>query len=257
LSGDDFNRFYKLFGKRSFRQATRQIVSKHGEPVLLSDLKGMAGEAATEYVEFLESLGVVKKVGDSVSLTRMVDNIGPTLEWYVAELCLRELAGSASWSVKLDDLPTGGDYDVISWLPPALVYVETKSSAPSQVSEAELMNFLQRGEELAADAAVLLVDTESDMSELLTRLNEAMIPTVRNMSGIHDDDWRPEKPTIGAQNTFPGIAWGMQRFYVTNAKPSIVQQLRRVLRHYNEIVKGASFWGGPPVNWVTKEVYDS
>jgi hypothetical protein len=158
--------------------------------------------------------------------------------------------------VKLDEIPAGGDFDVLAWLPPALVYVETKSSAPRQIPDGDLLNFMQRGDELAPDVAVLLVDTTDDLSNLLSRLFELMLPTMRRSNRVTDEAWRPERPFIRPQPGYEGISWGMRRYYVTNARPSIVKQLRRVLRHYNARVKGMPILAGLPKNWVTGEVFE-
>jgi hypothetical protein len=254
ISGEDFNRFVDLFGKRSFRQVARQLIAAHGASVPLATLRGYAAAAAVEYVEFLESLGVARRDDDQATVTRNLDNIGPTLEWYVAELCRRELSGSSAWGVKLDGLTPGGDYDVLAWLPPTLMYVETKSSHPSQVSDGDIRNFLQRSSVLAPEMAVLLVDTSESMDDLLQRLFELMLPPLRESSGIKDETWCPDEPFVRPQAGYPGISWGCKRIYVTNSKPTILTQLRRCLQHYHARVKGASFFGGPPINWITGQV---
>ena len=115
--------------------------------------------------------------------------VGPTLEWYVADVLKTDYEGSSEWSVKL----TGGrygDYDVLGWLPPTLVYVETKSSDPRDVSDGELKNFLQRGVELVPELAILMVDTDDDLEQagLIGRLFEIMLPAVRLANGISDSD---------------------------------------------------------------------
>ena len=53
---------------------------------------------------------------------------------------------------------------------------------------------------------------------------------------------------------FTGVNFGWFRTYVTNSHPSILTQLRRCLQHYHARVRGRSFWGGKPVNFVTSEV---
>ena len=62
--------------------------------------------------------------GDDRLLTTLrVDTFGPTLEWYVAQRCQRELHGSAAWLVMPEGLPTGRDFDVLAWLDPLLLHV--------------------------------------------------------------------------------------------------------------------------------------
>jgi len=185
-----------------------------------------------------------------MNLTRKIDNIGPTLEWYVAHVCQREFEGSAEWSVKLSDFRYG-DCDVLAWLPPNVIYIETKSSEASQVTDSELKHFLQRGVDLAPELAILLVDTNDDLEKagLLGRLFEVMLPTVR-LANVPRHD---EKPLISPQPKYPGVSFGYFRFYVTNSEPSIQTQLSKCLRHYHASVKGHMFVGGEPVNFVTGE----
>ena len=218
----------------------------------MGDLTTISGHRTDEYVGFLVELGVAEISDDEIRLTRTINNIGPTLEWYVADMCQREFAGSADWSVKLADFQYG-DCDVIAWLPPTLVYIETKSSRPSEVSDSELKHFLQRGVELAPELAILLIDTDDDLEAtgFLERLFNLMIPPVRLASRISDPDWRPEKRFIAPAQGFPGVSFGHMRYYVTNSEPSIEGQLRRCLRHYQTQVKGHSFYIGEPDNFVT------
>jgi hypothetical protein len=159
--------------------------------------------------------------------------------------------------VLLSDYPYN-DFDVLAWLPPTLVYVETKSSRPSEVTDSELKHFLQRGMDLAPDLAILLIDTDDDLDKtsLIGRLFEVMLPSVRLASGITDPEYRhDEKPFIAPQPGFPGIAFGYFRFYVTNTEPSIHTKLSICLRHYNTQVKGRSFLAGEPVNFVAGELH--
>jgi hypothetical protein len=248
MSGDELNQFLSLFGRHSFRKTARRLLAAHGGVVPASVLQGIAGDRAAEYVDFLVAIGVGRRDQDgAAALTRAVDNIGPTLEWYVAELCKRELAGDAEWAVQMEDLPVGGDFDVLGWLAPTLISVELKSGQPSEITEAELRNFLQRDQELAPDLSILLIDTDdaTGIQALVQRMNDFVMPLVGAPKS---------KPTFRAQADFPGLSFGWKRVYITGSQPRIITQLRRTLQHYHAHVKGHSFWGGPSVNFVTGEV---
>jgi hypothetical protein len=249
----EHQRYFDLMGKTSFRKVVRAIIASGGSGVPLERLRQIAGEEAPGYVSALTAANAAREMEGGVVLNRQIDNIGPTLEWYVAQLCQRELGGSATWSVQLEWLPTGGDFDVLAWLDPLLLYVEVKSAHPDQVDESQLRNFLQRTVELAPDLAILLVDTDTRLAGLLDRLTGAMLPVMRKASSV-GDDWQPDRPFIRPQKDYPGISFGFQRIYVTGAKPSIVTQLRRCLQHYHAHVKGAAFLPGPSMNFVTGEV---
>lgn len=163
FAGDLINKFREFYGRASFRKLVRQITSGGGSATL-EQLVQTAGGRVDEYVGLLQQLGVAELTNGTVVLTRHIDNVGPTLEWYVADVLKTDYEGSSEWSVKL----TGGrygDYDVLGWLPPTLVYVETKSSDPRDVSDGELKNFLQRGVELVPELAILMVDTDDDLEQ--------------------------------------------------------------------------------------------
>lgn len=251
LSGETINEFRRLFAHSSFRKLVRNITAGGGNAAM-AELRTIAGGQADEYVRCLVELGVAEVQDDEVNLIRKINNIGPSLEWFVADVCQRQFAGSADWSVKLADFEYG-DCDVIAWLPPTLVSVETKSSRPSEVSDSELKHFLQRGVELAPELAILLIDTDDDLEDtgFLERIFDLMIPTVKLASGITDPEWAPERRFIAPAQGFPGISFGYFRYYVTNSEPSIHTQLGKCLRHYNKMVKGRPFLGGEPVNFVT------
>jgi hypothetical protein len=234
-----------LFSKSSFRKAIRRITSGGGSATV-KQLTKIAGGQTENYIDFLLDIGVAEQAGSVVTLTRPINNIGPTLEWYVADVFNKDFSGSAAWSVNLSDFRYG-DYDILAWLPPILVYVETKSSRPPEVKDSELRRFLQRGVELAPELAILLIDTEDDLTGFIRRLFDLMLPTVRANNGISDPEWRhDEKPFIAPQARYPGISFGYRRFYVTNSQPSIRRQLSKCLRHYHSEVKD----GGDSANFV-------
>ena len=83
----------------------------------MAELSKIAPVRADDYVGFLVDLGVAELADGQVTVTRPISNIGPTLEWYVADTCQRDFDGSAEWSVTLSGVRFG-DYDVLAWLPP-------------------------------------------------------------------------------------------------------------------------------------------
>lgn len=264
VTGKLLDDFRQAFGSDAFRKVVRTILKSKGAPVAIELLRGSAGGKADSYVELLEACGVIHiENNGSCRVVRSVDNIGSTLEWYVADLCEGELCGTAEWSVLLDDLPSianaGGDYDVLAWLDPNLVYIETKSSPARGVSEDELRQFLQRSQNLAPDLAILLIDTQDDLTELLERIEMIILPPLRKASGL-DESYRPPRPIIHSQASlnFPSVNFGMKRHYVVNSKPSILSQIRRCLQHHNHsMIKDAMLTSAEPINWITGEVLES
>lgn len=237
------------FGKSSFRKVVRMLLrnDRSWEPVDV--LARTAGDALDDYLDFLTRLQILERREGAVRLTRPLDNMGPSLEHYVAQLCVRELRGSAEWGVTLERLPrAGGDYDVLAWLDPSLLYVECKSGLPSNIDESQIREFLQRSVELAPDLAILLVDTQDDLAGVVDGL---INPILRGALG-HKKETGPILP----QTEYPRVSFGFRRFYVTNCNPSILVQLQRCLQHYYAHVKGTASWSDEPANFLNTPVRD-
>lgn len=203
-------------------------------------------------------MNLVTQLPEGLLLTRSVDNIGPTLECFVADICRRELAGSSEWGVVLEGLPSGGDFDVLAWLPPLLVYIECKSSRPSEIGAEELRAFLQRHQELSPDLTILLVDTDSSVQSIAEKLTDVVTPVLRKLDG-QPSAWRPSEPVLKPSQTFRTVFYGWPGISLINTRPSITTQLRRCLQHYHAKVKGTAFFDGRPshVNFVTGSIDES
>lgn len=245
--------FVDYFGKHRFRRIAWKIIQAHGNPVSLLELDGIANKRATEYVDFLASLGIVRRDATHVHLIRNIRMAGATWEWYIAQLCRLELRGSVAWSVSLEGMMYN-DYDVIAWLDPALMYVETKAGSAANIGPLPLRQFLQRTQEFAPDLGILLVDTESEeeLSRVVKRLNRIICGTYRKLNNnpILDTSWA----TLSPPPEFPGIYYVLtgRRIYVTHARPSILHQLPLCLRHYYRRAQHQSMFDGEmPVDFIT------
>lgn len=243
--------YLKRFAKASFRKMARRLLRNGREWVPVADLVQISGESTDDYLAFLERLLILERRNGEVRLTHPIDNLGASLEHYVAQVCIHEFRGSAEWGISLEGLPrAGGDYDVIAWLNPSLMYVECKSGKPSNIDEVQIREMLQRSVELAPDLAVLLVDTHDDLTNLI---NGRINPIIRETLGIANPDARPILP----QPDYPGVSFGFRRIYVANARPSILTQLRRCLQHYYAQVKGAAFYSDQTANFLKIPVRDN
>jgi hypothetical protein len=109
---DQLIQFRTFFERPSFRKLTRAITAAQGAPVAITALAAIAGKKTADYIKFLAWLGVVIQHGGHVQLARPIDNIGPTLEWYVADLCERDLHGSAAWSVHTSPTHPGPTWSI-------------------------------------------------------------------------------------------------------------------------------------------------
>jgi hypothetical protein len=220
--------FRRSFSSDSYRKLLRALIASRGERVPLATLERITGRTL-EYLENLALLRVVENrdgvfeiQASGVLWTRKIDNIGPTLEWYVADLCERELYASARWGVQLEGLPAGGDYDVLASLSFGVLYIETKSAAPASITPRELRNFMQRHGELEPAISILLIDTQDDIRDVVKRLPGSMPYGRPNWDRV-DNELRD----------FPGVYFVPPSVYVTNARPLILTQLRRCLRHFH------------------------
>lgn len=252
LTGEQVNRHRKYFSRPSFRKLLRRLTSGGATGTTLDELQKIAGAKAPEYLQHLEDVGAIARTGSTVALTRHVHDIGPSLEWYVADLLQCEYDAAAAWGVKIEDLSAGGDFDVLAVVNSSLLYVETKSSHPSNIDESQLRNVLQRNEELNPDLTILLIDTESDLRDLHDRLFAIMLPILRSASRVPDEEvWPPDGQFIKPLNDVPGVSYGYGHVYITGTKYAIDTQIGRCLRHYQTRVKGLPMWTlGFPLNWL-------
>lgn len=236
FSGEFIIHYMARFEKASFRKVIRQLLRDGRQFVEIEELRRIAGRSTEDYLTYLDRTLLIEREGTRVRLTREINDIGASLEHYVSVLCERELRGASEWSVLLANLPrSGGDFDVLAWLEPSLIYVECKSARPSHISEAEIREFLQRSVELAPDLAILLIDTEDDLTQFVNRRINSVI---RQEHCIEDDSdqWITER------NDYPRVFYGPRNIYVINSRYTILAQLRRCLQHYYAHVKHGSFY---------------
>lgn len=262
LESDVIDEFYINFRHSGLRKIARQILGSKGNAITLDKLRDTAGASLEKYMGLLKQLGCIICSDRDVQYQGIADNLGGTLEWYVARLIEHKLYGSADWGIHLVGLPSesnGGDYDVLGVLGTSLISIETKSKRHTDISESELRHFLQRSVELAPDLAILLIDTDKPIDELLWKITDIMLPPIRVSSGI-SANWRPEKPLISAQSDlgFDSINYGFRRIYIVNSQPGILDQISRCLRHHeHSSIKDATLPSGPPINFITGEVKES
>ncbi len=232
--------YMEYFGKASFRKMIRLLLRNGRQYVEIDRLSPASGASTESYLTFLERMLLIDRRGTQVRLTREIANLGPSLEHYVAELCERHLRGSAEWGVLLENVPrSGGDYDVLAWLEPSLIYVECKAtSRTANIEDRELREYLQRSVELAPDLAILLIDTDEKLDKFVEcRINPILRESVDTRAiANHEISLHPD---------YPGIFFGFSRIYVTNSKKTILSQLQKCLQHYYAHVKGLAMWSKP------------
>jgi hypothetical protein len=234
--------YLEQFRKTSFRKMVRELIAAKSQGVSRVKLEATYRSAFDDYMRLLRTMLLIREDAESVFLTRNVDNIGPSLEHYIAQLLVREFHASAEWGVVLEGLPrAGGDYDALAWLDPSLIYVECKSSDPNNVEKGQIRQFLQRSKELAPELAILLLDTDSNLVDFVNcRVN----PLMRTAVGTSRDHGPIEK-----LENYPGLFFGYRRVFITGSEPSIERQIRRCLQYYYAQVKGVAFWDGDDIDF--------
>lgn len=165
-----------------------------------------------------------------------------TVELLIAFLCVKELkAYSASFGVKINGTPHGGDYDCIANFQNLLVYFEVKSGKKENISSETLQCFLDRHNFLAPHFSVLFMDYEGGIDKL-----DEFVRQFRNL-----------KVGSNRVTVMRKILSGTQKFYVIASdvivvdihKGSILSNLRLAMQYihrYNAYNKNMSYINIPP-----------
>lgn len=210
-------RYYKMLHKYSFRLFLRDVI-KRQDRFGLEDVTRYATPSVTkEYIDYLAAIKLIKKKAKGYALAKgPIRSVGPTLEWYIAEMFKREFGSEAVWGVKFKRPNVGGDYDVIAKFDGSLISIEVKSSPPKQIYESEITAFLDRVADLGPAIAVFLMDTELRMKDKLVPMFE---------KELHRRYDRPPKVLRMERELFQFS----DRIFIVNAKESIIQNMEKVM----------------------------
>ena len=214
--------YYAMLHRYSFRLQLRDVI-KYQDSFTLEQVTRYATTGVTrKYIEYLVSIGLVKKKktgGYELAAVRPIMSFGETLEWYVAEVFKREFGSESVWGVKFKRPKVGGDYDVIAKFDAALFYVEVKSSPPKQIYDSEIAAFLDRVADLSPEIAVFLMDTELRMKDKIVPMFEKELA---RRSAAPPAVERMERELFQIQD----------RIFVINAKEDVVTNIQKVLYRY-------------------------
>ncbi len=215
--------FYDLMQRYSFRLFLRDLIQfPDGEH--LKDLSRYCSlRTVRSYMKKLSDLGIVEfRKDDGYRLSfRNVPSFGPTLEWYVCEIFVREFMAPALFGVRLRHTRYGGDYDVVALLSGRLVYVEVKSSPPRGVEIQSVTAFLNRIEDLRPHVAIFLVDTE-------LRMKDKIVPLFAEAAGLGAEG-REAQP---AERLMDELFHIRHNIYLINSRKGIYSNLRRCFRDF-------------------------
>lgn len=212
---DLYDRYYELLKRYSFRLFLRDLLHTGRGEDWRSVSRYCSARTARQYINFLSSAGLVEVEADGYGFRYVgpeARSFGATLEWYVAEVFIREFYAPALFAVKLKNTKYGGDYDVVASCHGKLVCVEVKSSPPRGVELPHVESFLHRLEDLSPDMAFFLVDTELRMKDKIVKLFE---------------EATGREPTRLVRELFY-----LDDIYLINARKGIISNIRRCLQHY-------------------------
>lgn len=226
---DLFTILYEAFGENTFRKLLRHVFFH--QQGTISELRNMCSseQKLAHYLDFMQVHLLIKLEGENWHKGQhyqTINNIGSTLEWYIAEWFRRWLQVPARHGVTIKGVADGGDLDVVAFVDGIRVMLECKSGSPSQISETDIQLFFQRAADFNPEIAVLLIDTESRIDQQIDMFN-------RLRSGGD-----PLKP----QDTGKNLYWGARHIYVTNTKNGIGESLSAILRLYYSKIRHISFW---------------
>ena len=211
--------FYRRLQRYSFRLFLRDVI-QHQEQFTLQDVSRYATpRVAAEYLDYLRSIGLVRKKADIFMLSRgRIKSFGETLEWYVTELFKREFGSDAVWGIKFKRPKVGGDYDVIAKIGESLLYVEVKSSPPKQILDNEIAAFLDRVADLTPEVSVFFIDTE-------LRMKDKLVP-------MFEQELRKRRLTLKIQRIERELFAVGSSIFIMNSKEAILRNFESVLSHY-------------------------
>lgn len=208
--------FFFHFGDTTFRKLLRLIF--YHRQCTYDQLKQICGNE--EILEQHSAYMVKKKVAvqDGIywkvsSQYEHINDIGTTLEWYVAEWFQLDLKAPARYHVRLKGLPTGGDLDVVAFLGEKCVMIECKSSRPESISDEELHLFLQRVAYFKPTLALLLVDTDNKLDKLSEKIRKVYT----------------ESDIVGPGNS-KGAQLDLGHIFIRYTKNGIDKSLQAILR---------------------------
>jgi|GEM_PF-1734386 len=240
--------FSSYLGDNTFRKILRAIMTSPRDMKFLSGICANQAKLA-QSLDLLEAGGIAVHNGDLWSKgpgCKDIDNTGPTLEWYVAEWFRRELEAPARHGVKIEEVPRGGDLDVVAFVNDQRIMVECKTGKPENISDIDIRWFLQRAHDFKPEMAILLIDTESSVakpahlaSQIVGELSRASLELSRKSPNEETSD---TKNTLAAAfPKYPDLFWCARNIYITSVRHGIDAALSAVLRLYHSHVRHLLF----------------
>jgi hypothetical protein len=218
-------RFFELFKKYSFRLFLREILNRKGVFRISEVIRFSSAETGRKYLRSLIDLSLVEPAGGNRYrlLPLATTSLGPTLEWFVAEILRKEFYCPTLYGLRCKGTRFGGDYDVIASLESRLLYLEVKSSPPKNIEGGEVHEFFSRLEDLMPQIALFFVDTE-------LRLIDKIVPIFETERLARSNP--PNGPLPPFRKIADEIYFAPPRIYILSSKGSIFRNLSICFQHH-------------------------
>jgi len=222
---EEKQKFYGLFKKYSFRLFLREILIRRGRFRVSEVVRFSTPATGKKYLEFLMEMGLAEPAGGFQYRLRHGPpaSLGPTLEWFMAEVLRREFGCPALYGLRCRGGRCGGDYDVVALMEGRLLYMEVKSSPPKNIEAVEIQSFLGRVKDFLPHLALFFVDTELRLKDKLVPFFETELFAL----GLGDNGNPPPVQKIGDE-----VFFAPPRIYLLGSKRSILQNMAICFRHF-------------------------
>jgi hypothetical protein len=225
FSQEEKEQFYDLFKRYSFRIFLREVLNRKGGFRVSEVVRYSSPETGRKYLRSLMNLGLAEPLKGRVYRLHSIPtaSLGPTLEWFMAEVLRREFACPAFYGLRCKGTRFGGDYDVVASLEGRLLYMEVKSSPPKNIEGDEVHEFVSRLEDLIPQLAFFFVDTE-------LRLRDKIVPFFEaEQSAQRGGDQGVGLPI---QRIADEIFFAPPRVYILSSKGSISRNIAACFKHH-------------------------
>jgi hypothetical protein len=207
--------FFDRFGDNTFRKLLRTIFFRSRT---LEELERSCSRKILEdHLTFMQEQEIAVYENDcwsKASQYKDIEDIGTTLEWYVAEWFRSTLKAPARHGVTIEGVADGGDLDVVAFVGEKPVMVECKSGNPAYITEVQLKLFLRRVADFNPAMALLLIDTESKIDKQIEMLKKVYL--ARDIVKLRSSR-----------------QWDITSVHVRNVDKSIAESLRATLRSHS------------------------
>jgi hypothetical protein len=219
------DRYYQDLRHYHFRRLLQEAVEQGllPPPAVRSLEARWGARAVARTLNRLVDYGLlVRDQAGFAATSEKIRSFGGTLEWFVAQVLMREHLAPAAWDVRVREIRQGGDFDVLAVLDGRLGYFECKGSPPYNVSADALAQFLDRCRRLRPDLAVLVLDTTLKIDRNIIANLQVLLGAAAGL---------PRRLVRASEGMYEADD-GMKLFVITGRR-SLAANLARCLRRFH------------------------